>query len=88
MNATCRRLQPPTLLGLLLLLSLTLQAAGQGSNYYYTSKGSISFRSDAPQEIIGAESDHLQGLISPDKKSFVFRILIRTFSGFNSALQQ
>lgn len=88
MNATCRRLQPSTLLGLLLLLSLTLQAAGQGSNYYYTSKGSISFRSDAPQEIIGAESDHLQGLISPDKNSFVFRVLIRTFSGFNSALQQ
>ena len=88
MNANTRRSVFSAVVLLWLLLFIAGRAAGQSANYYYTSKGTISFRSDASQEIISAESNNLQGLISPDKKSFVFRVLIRTFSGFNSALQQ
>lgn len=79
---------------LILILTGVIGLAGHpsaqtpGAGYYHTAKGTIRFRSDAPQEIIGAESSHLQGLISPEKKTFVFRVVIRTFSGFNSALQQ
>lgn len=51
-------------------------------------KGSINFYSDAPEEIIKAYSENLQGLIDFTNKSFVFRIGIASFEGFNSTLQR
>jgi hypothetical protein len=58
------------------------------SQEYKVSSGSIGFRSDAPLELIKAESNELKGLISPEKKQFAFIIAIKTFKGFNSPLQQ
>ena len=55
---------------------------------YKVSTGSISFRSDAPLELIKAQSSELKGLVIPDKKQFAFIINIKSFKGFNSPLQQ
>lgn len=55
----------PFFLCLLLTTSLAATAPPQE---YKVSSGSIAFRSDAPLELIKAESSDLKGLISPEKK--------------------
>jgi len=55
---------------------------------YKVSNGSIAFRSDAPLELIKAQSSELKGVIIPEKKQFAFIISIKSFKGFNSPLQQ
>lgn len=51
-------------------------------------KGSISFKSEAPLEIIKASSKELKGAIETEKKQFSFSIRIQSFQGFNSGLQK
>jgi len=51
-------------------------------------KGNISFSSDAPLELIRAESNELKGLIETEKKQFAFSIKVKSFKGFNSAFQK
>ncbi len=58
-----------------------------GIVYFFTDKGQVSFKSDAPQELISASSTDLRGMIDTEKKTYIFKVLIRTFTGFNSALQ-
>lgn len=70
-------------LGILLLQAKPLQ---QG--IFNVTKGSISFSSDAPLELIKASSGELRGKIDAAKKLFAFSIKINTFKGFNSALQK
>lgn len=60
----------------------------QDKNFYYTNSGSIIFSSESEQEIIKAESNDLRGVVDVLNKTFVFKITIRTFTGFNSGLQQ
>lgn len=55
---------------------------------YQTSTGIISFRSDAPLEIITANSKKLEGLIDLYDMSFAFNVKVRTFEGFNNGLQR
>ena len=55
---------------------------------YQTVNGKISFSSEAPLELIRASSNQLFGLLDNDKKTFSFRITIRSFQGFNSPLQR
>lgn len=50
--------------------------------------GQIYFRSDAPLELIEAGSTELRGLIEPGSRHFAFAVRIRSFTGFNSPLQQ
>lgn len=52
------------------------------------SKGTIIFSSDAPLELIKAESDELKGLIETEKKQFAFSVKVRSFKGFNSGFQK
>lgn len=59
-----------------------------GTTYYYSNNLEVQFHSDAPQEIIKASSTDMRGLIDVEKKTFVFKVVIRTFNGFNSALQK
>lgn len=56
--------------------------------YYSTNSGFVAFRSEAPQEIIGAKSNELRGILDTEKKVFVFKVLLNTFEGFNSGLQR
>jgi polyisoprenoid-binding protein YceI len=68
----------------------TLLAAGSLSQQqvFNISTGSISFRSDAPLELIKAASPDLKGKIDAAKKLFAFSIKINSFKGFNSPLQK
>jgi hypothetical protein len=50
---------------------------------YITGNGSISFRSDAPLELIKASSKELKGAIDTEKKTFAFKVRIRSFEHFN-----
>ncbi len=72
----------------LVVLLLFAGSFTQPTNLFYTTSGRINFRSEAPQELIKASSEHLQGIIDPSKKIFVFKVTMRTFHGFNSPLQQ
>ena len=65
--------------------SLAIYAQG---DIYRTSKGQISFRSDAPLEIITASSTQLEGIIDPVTQTFGFIVPITSFKGFNNGLQQ
>ena len=58
------------------------------TSIYQTVNGTIAFRSEAPLELIKASSDQLIGAIDIDKKNFTFKILMRSFQGFNSPLQK
>lgn len=53
-----------------------------------TTRGKVSFVSDAPLEIIKASSDELHGLLRPDDRTFAFSMKTQSFKGFNSPLQQ
>ncbi|MBS4065195.1 MAG: YceI family protein [Chitinophagaceae bacterium] len=55
---------------------------------FTTNTGMINFRSEAPLELINAESKELKGAVDADKRTFAFRIRIRSFEGFNSPLQK
>ncbi|HET9057389.1 MAG TPA: YceI family protein [Chitinophagaceae bacterium] len=55
---------------------------------YITSTGTIDFRSDARLELIKAISKELKGAIDVDKKTFAFKVRMRSFQGFNSPLQR
>jgi hypothetical protein len=72
---------------LILLFAFTEGVLPQ-SGVFRTDDGKISFRSDAPLEIIKATSENLSGRIDVLKRTFAFKIAVRTFEGFNSPLQQ
>lgn len=50
--------------------------------------GNVRFHSNAPQELIRAESRRLRGAVDLARNTFAFRVRINTFEGFNSPLQQ
>lgn len=72
------------------LFSVTALVFGQinDSSLYRTNNGLVSFTSDAPLELISAQSNELNGIIDPNKQTFAFQLDILTMKGFNSALQQ
>jgi polyisoprenoid-binding protein YceI len=55
---------------------------------YEVNSGTIIFNSKAPQELINASSAQLKGVVDARKKTFVFKIAVASFQGFNSPLQQ
>jgi polyisoprenoid-binding protein YceI len=63
-------------------------AGPAGAQVYEVRKGSISFHSEAPKELISARSANLQGLVDAGRKAFAFRIRMSSFQGFNSPLQR
>ena len=69
----------------LFIRSINVEAA---SEVYESDNGTITFRSEAAQELINATSHNLHGLVDMDMRTFAFRILIRSFTGFNNGLQR
>lgn len=69
-----------------LLLCITI--AGNAQVIYEAEKSSISFSSDAPNEIIKAYSSKLKGIINTEKKQFAFKTEVSSMEGFNSPLQR
>ena len=51
-------------------------------------QGIVSFSSEAPLELIQAESDKLTGILDISKGQFAFKVPIASFSGFNNPLQR
>ncbi len=77
------------ILTMLLLVALSLQSWLQKENeIFLIETGKISFKSEAPLELIQAVSNDLAGAINPANHTFAFTIPMNTFDGFNSALQK
>lgn len=55
---------------------------------YKCIQGNVKFISDAPLELIQAQSSKLTGLLKTDDKTFAFSLPMSSFEGFNSALQR
>jgi hypothetical protein len=60
----------------------------QDPSFYSVSEGHIHFVSEAPLELIEAESNELNGILSSENQSFAFSVPIISFVGFNSPLQR
>lgn len=73
---------------LLFILVMSLSYVYAPRFIFTVSTGSISFRSDAPLELIKASSNLLKGVFNAEKKQFAFIIDIKSFKGFNSPLQK
>lgn len=63
------------------------QAVAQ-SGVLSVQKSEVSFLSLAPLERIAAGSDQAAGVLDIEKRTFAIRVLMRSFNGFNSPLQQ
>lgn len=74
----------------LILLSLffSINLVQSPQDKLYRGAGSVGFLSEAPLETIRARSEELKGLLDMGKKTFAFSIRIKSFDGFNSALQK
>jgi hypothetical protein len=60
----------------------------QISSVYICQSGYIGFVSDAPLELIEAESENLTGALDISSRSFSFSIPTVSFQGFNSSMQR
>ena len=67
---------------------LCCSVVARAQSIYQTVNGKISFSSEAPLELIRASSNELAGVLDNEKKTFSFKINIRSFQGFNSPLQR
>ena len=73
----------------LVLLLVFAVSSFSGDRVIYTSQnGKIKFVSEAPLELIKAESNKLVSVIDASKHLFAFSIVVETFEGFNSPLQK
>ena len=70
-----------------LFSSFALSLSGQSSRWQ-GEKGSVVFESNAPLELINAQSNQLRGVIDTVSGSFAFTIPIQSFVGFNSDMQR
>ena len=59
-----------------------------GQNKFAVTLSSMSFTSNAELELIQASSDKVQGLINAATNQFAFLVAVKSFQGFNSALQR
>lgn len=71
-----------------IITCLATHIAGSESNLFYVTASSVKFRSEAPLEVISAESEKMQGVIDMAKRTFVFTVQNSSFQGFNNALQR
>src|SRR5687768_2798568 len=72
-----------------IFLLLFLQAVSLfGQKKYSITRSDMSFTSNAELELITAASNKAQGLIDPSTNQFAFTVDIKSFQGFNSALQR
>ena len=72
----------------LFLLTTGYMGFSQTSSVVSTRNGKAYFLSDAPLEMISASSSSLIGVLDIEDRAFSFSIPVKTFEGFNSALQQ
>lgn len=73
---------------LMVLIFSSKMALGQESSTYKIVKSIISFHSLAPKEMISASSNQLKGAVDFEKGTFIFKVKMNSFEGFNNALQR
>ena len=66
----------------------SLSASLKEDALFSATNGRVHFVSEAPLELIEAESDDVKGILSSENQSFAFSVSISSFLGFNSPLQQ
>src|SRR6187402_413698 len=71
--------------GLIVLLAFNMHVNAQDK--IQIEKSQINFTSNAPLEIIKATSTDLKGAIIPSTNQFIFKVLVKSFVGFNNRLQ-
>lgn len=72
----------------LLMACLPFLSAAALGQRLAVNQSEITFTSNAELELITATSNKVQGLIDPDASTFAFTVEMKTFQGFNSALQR
>jgi len=65
-----------------------MQSLGAQHVVWRAENGKAHIKSDAPLELIQAESKSLRGVIDPATRSFAFSVRINSFEGFNSEIQR
>jgi polyisoprenoid-binding protein YceI len=73
---------------IILLLLIFNSSFAFSQQIYITHTGKAGIVSDAPLEVIKAESAEMNGAINLADRSFAFTIDNKSFKGFNSSLQQ
>ncbi|PHI18819.1 hypothetical protein CEQ90_15825 [Lewinellaceae bacterium SD302] len=73
---------------LLTFLLFIYYCANLSGQLYRGEKCTVSFRSDAPLELIEADSRRLRCAIDTEARVFAFRVKINSFEGFNGSLQR
>lgn len=73
---------------LVLILSASGWVLYAQTDMYSGKAGSVHFTSDAPLEMIEAESEQLSGAINPKTYGVAFSVRVSSFHGFNSAVQR
>ena len=71
-----------------IILFLSIEGDALGQRKFSITRSTMSFTSDAELELIQASSEMVQGRIDPVDNRFAFTVEIKTFQGFNSALQR
>ena len=71
-----------------ILVFLLISGTSLSQNLFVVTEGSVQFTSDAPLELIQADTKNIQGVLKPTERSFAFRVKMSTFRGFNSSLQR
>ncbi|MBC7864556.1 MAG: YceI family protein [Bacteroidia bacterium] len=71
---------------LLILVCVSFRPVEAG--IFTSQNGKVKFVSEAPLELIKAESEKLISVIDVAKRSFAFSIIVESFEGFNSPLQK
>ncbi len=72
----------------LLFLVLPLLGHTDKARLFSVFEGEVKFTSNAPLELIQAKTYQVFGLIDSDKNTFVFKVPMASFEGFNSPLQR
>ena len=73
---------------LAVLVCFSIPLFGQNSEALTGQSGEVTFVSEAPLELIIAQSDNLEGVIVPSSGRFAFRVEVISFEGFNNPLQR
>ncbi len=73
---------------LLFLLSAFLGEIQPQATLFRCENGRVNIRSEAPLELIQANSRKLRGLLNPADQTFAWSLEIKTLHGFNNPLQE
>ncbi|MCB0687697.1 MAG: YceI family protein [Saprospiraceae bacterium] len=73
---------------LIMVCLLSQSQLGGQVDLFRADDGVVEFTSDAPLELIKANSKVLRGAIDPTENTFAFTIDVKSFEGFNSNLQR